>query len=192
MRSLPLALLLTTLVSSTPASARHIELDGCRGFSCGSCGMAPARWAARRPEQSAEFAITTRNRKVTLLLTESTVAMQLSDHEMHRISQKLWDKENEPEDNAFANAIKTVVLSSVRALLDHSAECRLRDLDDVEYVSGRLVFTTVNGNRLFDDTDVDDDDVMGAFSERDSRAFVREFHRLKATAPSTGRTLLVR
>ena len=46
--------------------------------------------------------------------------------------------------------------------------------------AGRLVFTSRRGRPLFEDTDICDTDLTDAFSERDARAFVREFRRLKA------------
>jgi hypothetical protein len=78
-----------------------------------------------------------------------------------------------------ARAFVAVVLSGVRTLLDHSAECSVRDLRDVEYRGGRLVITTESGDRLFDGLDVDDEDVLEGFSDRDAHAFVREFQQVK-------------
>jgi hypothetical protein len=93
----------------------------------------------------------------------------------------LKDKQYDDDDSgALGRAIKTAVLSSVRSMLDHSQECPVSRIEKVEYRNDRLVFTTDKGDDLFNDMDVDDRDVMEAFSERDARLFVREFRRVKA------------
>ena len=89
-------------------------------------------------------------------------------------------KKEETEEGALARAIQAAVLSGVQSMLDHSAECRVRDLRSVTYERDRLIFTADNGKRLFDDIKVDDEEVTRSFSERDARAFVREFRRVKA------------
>jgi hypothetical protein len=106
------------------------------------------------------------------------VAVQLSDRTLRDVRRELRDKEDE-EDNALARAVMAVVMSGVRSLLDHSAECPIRDLRDVEYRHGRLVFTTEDGEQMFSNMDVNDCEVMEGFSGDDARAFVREFHRAK-------------
>jgi hypothetical protein len=145
-----------------------------------SCCRPPTRWAARHDTHRARIAVTTEDGEVVLLLTGDVVAFQLSDRTFHKVRRKLRDKENEDSDNALAQAIKTAVLSGVRALLDHSAECPIRDVSDVDYRDGRLVFTAENGRRIFENIEVDNRDVMQSFSESDARLFVREFRRAKA------------
>ena len=116
---------------------------------------------------------------VTLLLTDRVVAIQLSDRTLHRVERKLH-REREDQDNPIAQAIEAVVLGGVRTMLHHSAECRIRDLSDVEYRDGELVLVTQNGETLFENMEINKGEVMQGFSEPDARAFVREFRRLKA------------
>lgn len=126
------------------------------------------------------MAIVTEDDDAMLLITNEVVAVQLSDRVLRKVRRELRREENADDDNALAHAIKAVVLSGVRALLDHSAECSIRDLRDVEYRHGCLVFTTEDGESLFEDMNVDDQDVMRSFSESNARAFVREFRRVKS------------
>jgi hypothetical protein len=144
-----------------------------------SCSSPHVHFAERHDVADARFAIDTENGKVTLLLTERVVAYQLSDRTLHRVSRELQNKEEEQQDNWLASKIVTAVSATVRGLIDHSFECRLRDIRDVSYEDGRLEFIGKNGKPVFDDTDRDMD-VASSFSERDARAFVREFRRLKA------------
>ena len=83
------------------------------------------------------------------------------------------------DDNPLAHAIKTVVLSSVRTLLDHAALVDLRDLEDVQYRDDRLVLVAENGRHLFGKLDVDDRNVLEGFSKHDALEFVQEFQRVK-------------
>jgi len=179
MRPLALALLASTLLAAPPATACD-HRDGSGSFDVGSGIEYPARWAPRVESRSALYVITSRDGKVDLLLTPSVVAFQLSDAKMSTIERKLRNEQNEEEDNPIGSAIKTAVFAGVRVLLKHGAVCPVRELRDVDYRDGQLVFVTRSGDRLFDRMEVDDNDLLAAFPERDARAFVREFRRLKA------------
>jgi len=148
-----------------------------------SCCESPARWADRQDPRDARLAIVTEDDDAMLVLTDEVVAVQLSDRVLRKVRRELRREEDADDDNVLAHAIKAVVLNGVRALLDHSAECSIRDLRDVEYRHGRLVFTTTAGKPVFEDMNVDDEDVMRGFSESSARAFVREFHRVKDRLP---------
>lgn len=174
--ALPLFLLLMCLPVSSALACGHDDNYTIHGFHCD----APARWADRHDARDAHIAITTEDHKVTMLLTNRVVAVQLSDPTMHKIRRELRDEmDNDDDDGLIGRTIKTAVLSMVRDLLDHSLECRVRDIRDVEYRHGVLMITTTDGDRIFDSIQVDDDDAMARFSERDARRFVRAFHQLK-------------
>lgn len=145
-----------------------------------SCCEQPLRWAPRHDTDEARLAITTEDGDVTLVLTSKVVAFQLSDRTFHKVDRELHQKRDEAEDdNPLAEAFVAAVLGGVRAMLDHSAECRIRDLRSVDYRDGELVFVTEDGERVFEDMEINDTEVAGGFSPEDARAFVREFRRLK-------------
>ncbi len=171
------AIVCSTLLSAQAAWAHHQD---CAPYFSGSSGCgAPVHFSARHDPSDARIAITTTDGDVTLLLTDDVVAFQLSNRALHRVDRKLDDCRDEDNDNVIAQAIKTAVLSTVRSVLDHSAECSVYDLRDVTYEDGHLEFRTTRGRRVFDHLDVDDRDVVGEFSERDARAFVHEFRTLR-------------
>ena len=178
MKIAPLVLAAVTLAPA-PYAFAHTHDESCSAVHMTSCSP-PVRWAARHDVGDARLAITTEDRDATLLLTDEVVAVQLSDRALHRVQRKLQQQLDEDDDNALAQSIKAVVFAGVRTLLDHSAECRIRDLRDASYEDGRLVFTTESGKCVFADLDVNDGDVMQGFKERDARAFVEEFRRVKA------------
>ena len=173
MKIAPFAVTFLALTAAQPALPAG-PLASASGFSC--CGD-PVRWAARHDLDQARIAITTQDGQVTLLLTEKVVALQLSERTLHRLDRKM--RNHEDQDSPLARAIQTAVIESVRALLDHSAECPTRELRDVTYRDGSLVFTTRAGKPVFDDMEIDDSQVLEAFSARDARDFLREFRRLK-------------
>src|SRR5258705_9043947 len=176
MKTILLTLLGLALLPTPGALARGNDL--CRLQT--SCCEKPVRWAERHDSNGARVAITSRDGDAALLLTDEVVAMQLSDRTLDRIKRELRHDRDDDEDNAIAQAIKSAVVAGVSSLLDHSAECPIRDLKDVEYREGRLVFTAQNGGRVYNSVHVNDEDVMSGFSESDARLFVREFRRLKA------------
>ncbi len=170
------ALIALALVSTLPASTALAH----EGVLCGSCCSPPVYCASRVDPHSARIAITTQDGDATLFLTDSRLGLQLSDRTLRDIRRQFHDEENADYDNALARAIKTIVFSSVRMVLDHSLECRIRDVSDIRYEDGSLVLLDEDGDTIFDHFDVHDRSVLNDFSERDARALVNEFHRLKA------------
>jgi len=167
---LALALVLVSLPATRPAIA-----DGRRcgdfQFSC----EAPVHWAPRHVPTDREFAITSEDGRTTLLLTRDALAVQLSDRTLHTVQRELRRQESEREDNAFGDILRAAVVAGVRRMLDHSAECEIRDLDDVDYRDGTLVLVANGGVRAMRHLSVDDRPVLAGFSEHSARAFVREF-----------------
>lgn len=178
MKTALLALALATALPAvrTPAYACDSNHDGLQL----SCCDPPVRWSPRQDPRDARISINSEDDEVSLILTSDVVALQLSDRVMHKIQRKLHAEERDGDDNALGRTIKLAVLSSVHAVLDHSAEVSIDDVQDVTYQHGRLRITTENGKRLFERTRVDDRSVLSAFSESEARAFVREFRCMKA------------
>lgn len=180
MRPLLLAAV-TALLLTAPLAQAHTRTHRCEGVSIGSI-ESPARWAPRRDSRLAHWHTTSRNGHVALLLTRNTVTFQLSDEAMRKAERELRESaEPEEDDGPLGAAIKSAVVAGVRVILKHSAEVPLSQLDEVEYRNGELVFTTIDGDRLFQGFEIDDQPLTRSFDELDARAFVREFHRLKGS-----------
>lgn len=177
MKTIALAVALLTLAPAASAIAK--DHDDAPRVSM-KCCTSPTRWASREDTRDASHVITTDDGEVSLLLMPREVALQLSDRTWRKLDRKLRNERDDDEDNPFADAIKAVVISSVRSMFDHSVQCRIRDIEDVQYTGGRLVITTENGRQLFRRLEVNDRDVMTAFTEQDARAFVRAFKAAKS------------
>lgn len=154
-------------------SVAHASRVTCQGLG------KDVHWSDRRDPAGARLAITTEDGDMTLLLTDREVVLQLSDRTFSRVHRKLRDAEDE-QDNWLASTIVSTVTEVVLEVLDHSLSCHVRNLRDVSYDDGALVFTGRRGQAVFGDGEVCDSDLGRAFSERDARDFVREFRRLKA------------
>ena len=175
------AVLAFALLALLPASPMPVHADTCvnfgRGFDCDE----PVRWSKRHDASRARSAITTRNGKVTLVLTQRVVAFQLSDRTMRKIDRELHRARNQDDGaDAIGEAFKVAALSTVRSLLDHAAVCPVDELSDVRYVDGRLEFISRDGDPVFRHVKIDDDDMVETFDPDDAADFVREFRRLKA------------
>jgi len=175
MRSVVVSLLLAALLPAGAAFAHdhHVNLGSCEVRE-------PVEWGARHDPARARFAMLTEDRAAALLLTRDLVVIQLSDRTLHELDREIAREDHDEEDGVIADAIKSAILGGVRALMDHSLECPIDDVRDVRYRDGRLVLVTEDGDRIFEDLQVNDHDVLEGFSERDAQAFVREFRRAKA------------
>jgi hypothetical protein len=173
MRSATLTLLLAALLPAGAALAQDHHM------TIGSVEVRkPLEWGARHDLARARFAMLTEDRAAALVLTRDVVAVQLSDRTMRKLDREIG-RERDEDDNVIADAIKSAILGSVRSLLDHSLECPIADLRDVRYRDGRLILITVDGERIFEDLEINDHEVLEGFSERDAQAFVCEFRRVK-------------
>lgn len=178
MKTILPALALLTLLAAPGAPAQASDRgSGCPNFSFGD---SPARLASRHDSRDARVAITPETGEVVLLLTDEVVAVQLSDRTLHRIRREMKREEDASDDETLCRAFKIAVFSGVRAVLSGSAEYPVRDLRDVEYRDGRLIFTNRNGVRVFRHVRVDNRDMLAGFEESDARLFVDEFHRVQA------------
>lgn len=174
------AVLAFALLALLPLGATHARADSgvtLRGFDCDES----TRWSRRQDISQARCAIHTRNGKITLVLTDRLVALQLSDRTMRKIDRELHRaKKSDDDTDAIGEAFKVAALSAVRSLLDHSAVFPVDELRDVRYVDGRMEFITSDGDAVFRHIDMDDDDMLEAFDPDDAADFVREFRRLKS------------
>lgn len=141
----------------------------------------PARPGPRHDPRDARMAISTRGDEVSLILTDEVVAMQLTERTLRDIRRDMdEDEDNDKSDGFFARMVSSAVRGTVHSMLRRSMEVPVRELRSVEYEDGRLVFTTRDGERVFEHVKVNDEEMMDSFSPAEARAFVREFRAVKA------------
>jgi hypothetical protein len=174
MRKAVLTLILAALLPAGAALAHdhHVKLGSCEVRE-------PLDWGARHDLARARYAMLTEDRAVALVLTGDVVAFQLSDRAFRDLDRDIAREKHDDEDDVIGGAIKSAILGGVRALLDHSLECPVEDLRDVRYRDGRLILITQDGDRIFEDLSINDNEVLESFSEHDAQVFAREFRRAK-------------
>jgi hypothetical protein len=177
-RLLLAALAVLSLVPAQNAAAQRTERHG---IEIGNLSEElPARMGPRRDAREARLAITTTNDVVSLLLTRDVVAMQLTERTLRQVSGEMARDAGDEGDGFLARMIGDVVRGSVSTMLRRSIEFPVSELRSVEYQGGKLVFTTEEGERIFEDVEVNDTKMAESFSPADARAFVREFQAVKA------------
>ncbi len=179
MKASALAVLAVMLLAATQASAqlvRQVRHDTRSPHSV------DADLGPRHTARGARAAITTRDDMASLFLTDRVVAVQLTDRAIARIARDHDDGGEGGEGGAFARAISHVVVSGVQKMLRRSLEIPVAEIRSVDYREGRLVFTSVDGETILQDVEIDDTDMMAAFRPADARAFVRSFRAVKARA----------
>lgn len=173
------ALFLAALLALAPAGPALAHDSGGLRLNRFDCDD-PLRWGPRHAAERARHAITSEDGRITFVLTDRVLALQLSDRTLRKLDRELHRARHEDDDSGpVGEAIKVAVVGAVRSMLAHSAECPVRELRDVRVADGRLVIVARDGTRLFERFEVDDEDVLDAFDPREAERLAAEFRRLK-------------
>jgi hypothetical protein len=120
-----------------------------------------------RPER-ARFAIVSRDGQAQLLLMDTTIVAQMTDHGLaHLDSREVTDTIKGTANRIFAR----MALGALVPLLDHGIAYHLRDLADARYDDGRLLLLRSNGDEVFRDVEIGKGPLMESFSPGDAKAF---------------------
>ncbi|HEU0054931.1 MAG TPA: hypothetical protein VFQ39_17215 [Longimicrobium sp.] len=139
----------------------------------------PGHLGPRYSARAADLAITTTDGSATLLVAGEVVALQLSDRTLRQARVEM-QRDMDEEGGFLGRLVANSVRNTVSRMLQRSIEYRVDELRSVEYTGGRLVFTTSDGERVFENVQINDTDVTASFSPDDARAFVRTFRAVKA------------
>ena len=127
------------------------------------------------------LAISNDSKEVDLVLTETTVYMQLSEQMLEKLRAEFDKERAEAEDSKFATGIKNFVLDKVENLISYQIEYGLDEISGMRYEEGWLIVEVEKEKLIsFDDIEVDGErKVMQTFEERDAKRFVRRFEALR-------------
>lgn len=128
----------------------------------------------RYPRGDAEYYVTTQEKSVDLLLTNSEILLQFTDNYLDNIASEI-KSENDLEDSThFAAVLRSALSSGIQKLLDRAISIPLNEIEEIYYENGRLVMINREGEEMFEDTDIDGVKIMEDFSRRDAARFIAE------------------
>lgn len=164
-------ILFTALLVPVSANAQHEIFSGHEDID--------ADITHRLHHNDAEYAMTTREGSVDLLVAHDAILIQFSDRFLEGLEEEIRadEERNYDEASVLADVIKSMVSNGVRKMLDHALTIPLHEIREVYYEDGRLYIIDREGEELFGDLEIDDVDVMEDFSRRDSRRFVAAVER---------------
>jgi len=165
---LPLIVLLLCFVPPHQLEAQH------KGINMSGHDM-DLSFTERMDHTLALSAITTQEGSVDLMLTETDLFIQFSDEGLNRINKQIDQKS---DDSHFATVIKSMVSSGVRTLLDRAMSIPLYEISEISYRDGALIIRNRDGQKIFEDLDIEGKYVMKDFSPDDALQFVADAERL--------------
>lgn len=127
---------------------------------------------SRLDHRDAEFAMTTQEGSVDLMLTENTILIQFSDQFFNELDDEIRNEDDYDEASLFADVITSMVSTGVQKLLNRALAIPLSEIQEVYYSNGKLYIFDRSGEEIFGDLDINDVYIMEDFSRRDARRFV--------------------
>lgn len=171
-RSAALALLMCAaplLIAAAPATAQD-------GLSMSAHTDSTARVIPRVPLSYADASLRTQDRQVALLLTETDVVLQLTNHGLSQVRADIRHGDGDRE--GLGNRILAQMLSAgVGELLDHGIAAPLATLRRARVDGSRLVLENREGADLFAGVEVNGKHPMEEFSPADARRFADAVNR---------------
>lgn len=131
----------------------------------------------RMLHDDAEYAMTTREGSVDLMLTDNSIVIQFSDRFLSDLDNEIRSEADVDEASVLAEVLTSMISSGVNSLLNHALEIPLREIRNVYYKDGTLHIIDYDGEEIFGELEIDDVYIMEDFTRRDARRFVSEAER---------------
>ena len=146
----------------------------------------PAHVVDRMSLRDADYAIVTQRGEAALLIEGTDIVIQLTDRGISGITKELDEERHRKENNegiagrVIARTVLAAIRGPLQALLDHGMAYPVAEIESVEYNNGRLELRDLDGELIFEDVDINGNDIMEDFSVREARAFIRKFNEVKS------------
>jgi hypothetical protein len=127
--------------------------------------------------KDAEFAMTTNEGSVDLMLTSNAIVIQFSDRFLEDLDSEIRNEADLDEASVLAEVITSMVSTGVHSLLNHALTIPMTEIREVYYDNGKLHIVDRDGEEIFGELEIDDVYIMEDFSRRDARRFVSEAER---------------
>ena len=161
---------------------RHRHADDAWGspISRSQQGEAAAAGVVSRPALAkGDISIQNSDSSIELAIVGPNVVAGLSPKSLDKVRRET--DTNSIKSTGFGASIERMVKKGVQTALSKQIEYPVRDIDDVRYEDGKLVFYWKNGKkgRLLEHSEVDDKPVLESFPRADAERFVAVFHERK-------------
>jgi hypothetical protein len=154
------------LAFATPVLAQediHVTMDG----------DSVVRIVDRIELTKSAFHIVNVKQETALIVRDSTIVMQLTDRGLQNIKREI-KKEGE---SALGKMMHAALAGALEEFLDHGMEYQLSDLKEARVENGVLVLERKNGDLIFDEMEINGDDVLETFSRADAVRFAAYVNR---------------
>jgi hypothetical protein len=158
-----------TFAASSSASAQKISVSAHENAPDSVAFIVP-----REQYDVANAKVRSRDKTVTLLLTDTTLVLQLSQRGMDRVRSEV----SEPKTDGVGAWLAARVLGAgVAGLLDHGIAYRLSALRGARAEGSRLVLEDRDGHRVFEDIEVNGTQLLEDLPPDDARRFAADVNR---------------
>jgi hypothetical protein len=114
------------------------------------------------------FHIVNRKQESTLVLRPNhTIVLQLTDRGLENVQKEI----KKDAESMLGKMMRGALAGAVAQFLDHGIEYQLSDLKEARVENGVLVFERKNGERVFDDMEINDEEVLASFTPADAQRF---------------------
>ncbi|WP_371764617.1 hypothetical protein [Massilia sp.] len=141
----------TTLAHAGPAGETRrsstISIDAHEGDG-------PEHFGPRQRPAAGKPYVQSTSRWTELMLKDDAVVMQLTDYGMKQIGEPQGARDK--DEGFLGNMLKTMALSGVRQLLDHSLALALADMRSALVRRGEVVLVTCQGKEVFNKVKIND------------------------------------
>jgi hypothetical protein len=140
----------------------------------------PERLGPRQPPASGKPSLQSTSRWTELMLKDDAVYMQLTDYGLKQVGepQDVRDK----DEGFLGNILKTMALSGVRQLLDHSIALPLADMRTALVRQRQVVLVTCQGKEVFNKVKINDQ--VQTYPQDQAEDFVRRVNRQREKLPA--------
>lgn len=113
------------------------------------------------------FHIVNRKQETALIVRDNTMILQLTDKGLKHVKQSI----KEEGESAIGKIMHAALAGAITQFLDHGMEYDLADLKEVRVEKNVLVFERKNGERIFEDMEINGEEVLESFSPEDAKKF---------------------
>lgn len=114
---------------------------------------------------------------IALLFTESSIVVQLTNEGLDEITNQIRQKEEGESGSLLGDLFRSVLSTSLYTLFDHGIALPLSKIKHAEYTDGQLRIYTIDDEVLFEDFNINDNNLIDDFDQAAGRRFARSLNK---------------